>query len=75
MNQPEISKADYKEWENNPVTKFIISTLNEQRKLYVEGVRSSVRAGEFNQASYKEGFIAGLETILEIDYEDVDYES
>ena len=67
---PEISKEEFVEWRKSLVTRFIIGELIQQVNDRVLLVRSHVRGGEFNKASYDEGFIAGLNTILDIDYED-----
>lgn len=72
---PEISKQDFVEWKNSHVTKFIVAALTQQASDRVFAVRSHVRSDELGKAQYDEGFIAGLYTILDIDYEDVEDES
>lgn len=72
---PEISKSEFVEWSNSPVTEFIINELVEKTYEHVLSVRACVRSGEYSQASFHEGYIAGLDTILEIQYEDVESES
>lgn len=71
---PEISKADFIEWQNNPVTKFIIAELNDQYDQLVNHVRAAVRAGDLPSASFSEGKIDGLISILDVQYEDVEDE-
>jgi len=71
QQEPQISKEEFTEWHRSPVTQFIMNELIEQMNDAVLTVRSSVRAGEFHRASNKEGFIDGLQTVLNIDYEEV----
>ena len=66
----EISKEEFVEWRKSLVTQFIMNELIQQVNDAVLSVRSYVRAGVFNKASNKYGFIDGLNTILNIDYED-----
>jgi hypothetical protein len=69
---PEISVEDFKEWSNNPVTKTITDQFNDRKEMFIEIVRGNVRAGDYHQASYHEGMIAGLDTFLLTDYEEVE---
>lgn len=68
---PEITAEDFKEWSNNPVTKTIINDLTDRKEMYVKYSRTHIREGQYHQATYYEGMIAGLDTILLISYEDV----
>ena len=72
---PEISKVEFVEWSKSRVTRFIHKELTTLSEDYIDSVRSEVRSGDLSKASYYEGIIAGLATILNIEYEDIPNES
>lgn len=70
-SQPVIQKEQFVNWRKDEVTKFIRNELQFRKDISIERVRHFVREGEYAKASYYEGVIEGLDTILDIEYEDV----
>ncbi len=72
---PEIGKEEFVEWQNSPVTKFIFKEFEVRKEAYADSIRVCVRNGDYPRASYCEGLVAGIESILDTQYEDVEDES
>jgi len=66
----EVTKEQFSEWQNSHVTQEVFKALTSVKDEYIEQIRKSVAAGDWEKASESHGLAAGIEQILLIEFED-----
>lgn len=74
MEKP-VSKAEFIDWRDHPITQEIFKVLQEEVETGQMDMRRAIFSGNYNQAAVYEGVIRGLEQLLKIDYEEFSNES